>query len=426
MIYPETTTQQPGKLLAMLGSFWSSLYGGKDLLEKILAGRGELEQQNWADFMEAMDARTRQKVPVFHTENWTLLTLKESKKKIIEGEFTWDIDATLEGAEMACNRIEKPSLVLFNGLDFRIDVDEDRIVFLKDPFDNTLWSSKPLFDGSESDDSEVYVWLFKSKVDEKHIHEYWGFILGLELASSENYRDFLNVLLDAVTCGTAIEQIASAYSLLVGVPLVKTDEETVEAVISDAVSDNIVITDANVYRLPDDVTVTVDPDDELKRGDPVCDGLLIDSLNRGEIPSGLTSISLGQKFLTETFGSSLTFSDETVPLEVSTDDGVTRVEFKIGGSAADKQKFWDTVHDRGVAEGETLADLLRVNPGGKSEASNLPATINPLQFLIENVLRCNAVVVQINTTNVPEAFEDFDSDAFLRKITPPGMAVIEA
>ncbi len=80
------------------------------------------------------------------------------------------------------------------------------------------------------------------------------------------------------------------------------------------------------------------------------------------------------------------------------------MEFPLYGNPDRVAEFWDEVHARGVAQGKTLAQLLDQRPlelqTGQPLAGALPATINPLEFLLANFFRGNAIAVALR----PQSF----------------------
>ena len=419
--YP-TGLQRSDSVLSLLGSFWSSSYGGRDLVARLVKGRAELEEQNWLNLMESLQAFSRYETPIFHRENWKLLTLLESDLEERSGLFVWPIDNSLVRANLICNRLASPSILWSTGSDFSIDIEAEEISFQTNPFSNSLFAIRPVFDGGSLDDREILLWLFRGEFDFQAAYRNWGYVLGLKLDSSEEYLGLLNVVFDALVGGTAVKQIQLAYSLLTGIPLAA-DSETVEE-ISEDVDHKLVVTPGHVYRLAKSASVTVEVGDALKAGDSLCDGLRVFDLHRGEIPADLTGLSLGNGYLVGDYRGKLVFVNQEVPLTVSEEAGATRVEFELGGYSSDIERFWDLVHANGVESGTTLASLLKLSPDGPEEAANLPSTVNPLEFLVENFLRFNAILVLIDLDSMSESAIGLDREEFLRKIVPMGTTVI--
>lgn len=74
----------------------------------------------------------------------------------------------------------------------------------------------------------------------------------------------------------------------------------------------------------------------------------------------------------------------------------------------------------------TLAHLLdkRRQPEGEPSADNLPKEINPLRFLVENVLRNNVFVVRINVSALGQSRLGLYNIRHLRQVIPPQTAMI--
>ncbi|NBT75270.1 hypothetical protein EBZ80_21190 [bacterium] len=175
------------------------------------------------------------------------------------------------------------------------------------------------------------------------------------------------------------------------------------------------------------------------------DELLIDPNNEQCQPvrKTIAALALDKGFLSSCFYGDLVFENRAVPLEVNTahHSGYTYVKFRLGGYPADVERFFDEIHDRGKAAAEfrasqpdcapkqkigTLAHLLdkRVNPASEPLASHLPKTINPLRFLVENVLRNNVFVVRISISALGLNHLGLYNIRHLRQLLPPQTAMI--
>jgi hypothetical protein len=207
---------------------------------------------------------------------------------------------------------------------------------------------------------------------------------------------------------------------MLGVPVVVEPAETVELIQKDN-NYLVIATDKSVYKFNKEATATVSVGDTVYAGDWLVDTVQIYELNTGTVPDVL-SVSAGLGFLPGGFSDGIGFSNKDVPLVVETVDGKTKVSFELGGLPTDVELFWELTHQRGLASGKTLANYLdvRENPTDEPGAASLPATVNPLQFLVENVLRYNAFVVKIKVS----AISGNVISKLVRKITPPWTACI--
>lgn len=154
----------------------------------------------------------------------------------------------------------------------------------------------------------------------------------------------------------------------------------------------------------------------------------------------LTALTIGPEFLSACFYSELVFENKDVPLEVDADHptGYTYVKFKVGGFPEDVSAFFDEMHNRGIYAHEhkeqctperrvgTLAHILdkRKNSLTEPTEENLPKTINPLKFIVENVLRNNVFIVRINTEALGQNRLGLYNIRHVRPLIPPQTAMI--
>jgi hypothetical protein len=451
--YPQNDFDNPDVLLGLLGSFWANTYEGNGLLEDLTSVTGQLAQQTYVQLMELINSVSRYTVPLYHQDNWYALTIRQSQLNAdadriasytdpatFEYRTPSDIDygipqapgqyftvakpADLVQVRAIFNRLVEPSVELCEGIDYWFT--PTQIAFREDPFLNPKIAKREwLNDRGEVVDTELVLWLYRGQWDWSYVYEQFGYALRLRLQTSEGYKQFINAIFDAFTTGTAIRHQQLALSAAFGVPLAIETTETVEAIRDDNHHRNI-ITDQHVYKFPLGTQAIVTPGQVIKAGDPLTDLLQVFELNRGE-PLDIAALSVGPGVLALGYYSDLTFLNTEVPLIVETDaQGYTRVSWELGGFPYDVEKFWDDVHASGVAKNQTLAMLLdqRPEPEGQPTAAALPATINPLHFLTQNLLRNNAAVVKVKPGSQLGRRLAFVPVEQLRKIQPPHSLLI--
>lgn len=448
--YPLNDFDRPDKLLGLMGSFWATTYQGNGLLEDLAETVGQMAQQSYSHFLELVNSISRYDVPLYHRENWYALRFRESEVNTddslieqyrtpansnydsagnltygeIPGQTFYSITKPddLVDVKLIFNRLTDPSVQLIQGIDFWV---RDSVITVReDPFQNPLIPKRDIINAAgEITDRECVLWLYRGQWDWKYVYEQFGYALRLNLQTSQGYKDFINAIFDAFVEGTSIRTLQQALATSFGVPLVVEANETIETIVEDADRLNV-ITDQHVYQFPLGTTAIVTEGDEVQAGDPLTDLFQVFELNRGEeiSESTISAITLGPGVLAWGFWGDLTFENTDVALVVEEDvDGYTKVSWDLGGFVYDEEKFWDDVHASGVAKGETLAMLLdvRESPGGQPAAASLPATINPMQFLVDNLLRNNAYIVKVkpgSQLDRPLAFVPVEQ---LRKIQPP-------
>lgn len=453
-VYPEKDIDRPEKTSELLGSFWNRVFAAEEQIAAYAAARNRLERQKAQDLQEALDLLGRQSAPVLHREHWYLLRLKESERDtgdvgllaygdsyaskavvygeqsdgyqyrygvVRDGDYTvFPLPSALREAPFILNRVTDTETVWTAGLDYYLDLARGRIVFRQDPFAAGNFPLREVFAGDEVVDREVDLWIYQAGLDESYLYRHFGYILGIPGPSTENYREFLNAIFDAIVQGSASGQLARALAAMTDTPLVRNESETVEAIAQDE-RHLLVITDREVYRFPKEATPVVSVGQTVQQDDPLVDTLEFLEFNRGEMPSDLAAIEIPRDMLVGDYYGGISFPNDEKDLIVSTDGVFTRVEFELGGFPGDVAEFWDQFHARGVANPPTLAQLLdrRENPPDEPGAASLPETINPLQFLIENVLRHHAFAVRLKPRQFGSQALGLGYARFLRDIIPP-------
>ena len=448
--YPQNDLDNADLLLNLLGSFWATTYQGNKLISDLTEVTGQMAQQTYAQLMELVNSTSRFNVPLFHQDNWYALRFRETDlntnsdllpkyttqttqihtadNSLAYGQalstpyFLLAKPRGLSEVKLIFNRLTAPTVELVQGVDYWLE--DTVIIFRNNPFKNDLIAKRDLLnDRGEIADKEIVLWMYRGKWDWFATYKQFGYALRLQLKSSENYKQFINAILDAFISGTSIRTQQLALAAVFGVPLVIEAKEVVERIIRDADKLNI-ITDQHAYRFPLSATPIVFRHQQVTAGDSLTDLLQIFEFNRGKQidPQDISALSVGAGLLPPEFYGELVFENIETPIIVELEvDGFTKISWKLGGFPFDADKFWDDTHAIGVAKNQTLAMLLdrRVTPIGQPTAAMLPSTINPLQFLTDNVLRNNAYVVKIKAGISRATRLPFIPSDQLRKIQPP-------
>lgn len=477
--YPATVYDQPTALLATLGGWWADGYQGRDQVSAVVRSKSQVENQTMLDVMELIAALSRYTVPIYHKDNWYAFYLLESQRndastsllRYDDAGATYDTGDLydvpqdrpnhafprpddLVDAPIMFNRFTDPTLTWETGVDYVFR--DNAVIFRENPFDDVRVAKRPVYEDGVIVDQEALMWVFRGDFDWDTIYRQFGYAVGVRLQSSLGYRELLNAVWDAMVGGTSKQQVLTAFSAMSGVPLVRETQETVVDIDADR-KHRLILTDQHVYKFHPDATPIVEVGDTVQRGQSLTDTLTIHEFNRGETPDTLLALAMGKGFLSSCFYSDLIFENLEVPLTVITDDpsGFTKVTWPLGGFPLDVDHFFDEMHARGVAEATrpideceevetvlypaddcdetneyarlgTIAHLLDLRPEkvGEPTASNLPATINPLQFLVANVLRNNAYLVRVKVATTGRDKLGLYNARLLTKIVPPHTAMI--
>jgi hypothetical protein len=434
----------PHVVLEILGSFWAHTYAGRDQVLALAGAAGDAAGQAQLDLFELVGCLARRTVPIHHRERWHVLYLRRSLREagrpafgatgdfgaglsygaiIDPGPLSWP--CSLAAVATIFNRIAAPSRSLTCGVDFVVR--DGWITFRDDPFADPLLAARDIVDESGTIvDREIALWCFAADSDREFIYQHFGYILGLRLPSSVAYRELINAILDAFVGGTAIDQLLAALAAIAGIPVVRETEETVAWTARDG-HGRVIVTDRHAYRFPIEANPVVMPGDVVHAGDRLVDTVEVHELNDGRVPPGLTALATGEGLLASGYYADLIWPDREVPVRVRTGPGqLARVSWELGGYPPDVERFWDEVHARGLARGQTLAHLLdrREVPATEPGPEHLPATINPLEFLIANLLRGNAVLVRVRAGALGPDALGVEHLRLLRRIMPPHACLI--
>lgn len=475
--YPNTIYDVPRNLLALLGSWWAEEYAGKDQTLGVVQGKSQIENQSALDMLNMIAAISRFTVPIYHTDNWYPYYVRQSQRNDArtsllkydgttnydEGNF-YDVPSSrpfsafpkpedLVTANLIVNRFTDPTLMLNRGVDWTMD--DSAIIFNINPFEDARVSKRPVYEDGTIVDYEALLWIFKGDFDFETIYQQFGYVIGMRMQSSKGYRELMNAIWDGMIGGSRRKDILRAFSAMTGVPLVRDEQETVKVITTDNTS-RMVITDTNVYKFDLNATPTVEVGDVVYRYQTLTDTLQVSQFNRGQTPSDLQALAIGEGFLSTCFYADLVFENKEVPLTVIEDDptGFTRVEWPLGGFPLDVQQFFDELHQRGVDEAlrpiddcedppkisypandcdevdqfarkATMAHYLdrRAEQIGEPKAAHLPKTINPLQFLVKNILRNNAYLVRVKVSTTGINGVGLYHTRLLQQVVPPHTAM---
>lgn len=457
--YPANDFQQGSQLLQQLGSFWFNLFEDKQVLQQQVRSVGIERGQTYLNYLETVACLSRFTVPVFHTQNWYLLIIKKSEADAVASIYANDnlyygpqpagavrpqgfeqlyggtdrpnmvqapLPPTFVNAPFTLqNMVVNPTQTWVKGVDYDIDEVRRLIRFRESPFDNPKVPTRYIYgaDGQVADE-EIALWVYQGEFDLDYIYLHFGYMLGLRLQSSQFYKDLLNTLWDMYLLGGSVENLRFFLSALSGAPLILNSRETVQ-VIQNEVDTILIVTDAHVYRTVITATLLVEVGETYFHGDPITDAFQINEINGAEFDlSLLPSLALSNAFMTAGQNSDLVFKNQVTELEYlgENEQGKTVVRFEVSGFPADVERFWTAVQLRGEEPGnKTLAELLdtRTDPVGQPGPLNLPPTINPMDFMIANLMRNNLFIMRINQASFDPFAPGVQFFQELRAVIPP-------
>jgi len=447
--YPIAPYGQGATLLASIGSFWESIFTDNDKLLQLFNGYMLEAGQAYQKFLETLATSSRLEVPVFARDNWYHLVISENDIKTdiakygdgrsygdgfqygvraFSEVYTVEAPANLKKCEFIFNRIINPSLSLVSGVDFSIR--DGLIEFNKNPFDSEFTVKIPVIDEDtgETVDHKIGLWVYAAEFDLEYIWQHWGYILNMYMESSTYYRDFINAVADSYVLGPNIASLENLLQAMSGIPLVRENGEVVEAIV-EYPDKKVVVTDKYSYRFEPSAELVVSEGQVLNGGDSMTDSLRVIEIF-SETPSEeiFPAMVCGQGFVTGEYISELTFVNKDVALEyVGLDaNGNAEVRFEVSGYDSDVESFWSTVHTNGLMNGTTLAEYLdtRENPTSQPTPEFLPATINPLDFVLKNFFGNHLCFIRMKSDDFADGVPGVSWFRAVRQILPPHVTSI--
>jgi len=410
---------------AMLGSFWDIWFTNQEQVSLILSAICEKNYDVYWQTLEAARCISIDSVPVFSKENFRPLILTESSKLSADsmknkygddlsygtngltyGSLapqvydSYPIESTLMSCTHIYNQILNPTLVMTEGIDFFIDTKNSLIRFKEPISSNDLVPKKVTTSSGVITDTTYGLWCTSAQIDQQYIWQHFGYVMNLWMQSSTFYKEFLTSLWDLNVLGSSKQAVLLALAALTGIPFAA-GVETVQLVSQSDVA-TTVVTDKNVYEFKPTAQPIVVVGDTVSAGTPLVDSVVLYEPGVNTDWSAISAVSVGRRFLGMPVKSSLTFQNKDVPLVYVGKDieGRTLVKFEVNGLQSDLDVFWRTVHALGI-KGKTLANYLdtRANPIGEPAAQDLPSTVNPFSFIIDNFFSNNMYGISMKPTD---------------------------
>lgn len=444
--FPALLTDDKYSFLDLHGDFWKTVYVGADLVADVMFALAQEQRQAAQNYQELVSVLSRGTVPLYHQENWYSLRLLESQvirdgirygndssygsgytygSYLGSSVFRTELPKYLAYVPVITSRVSLDAAeVLVNGIDFYTN--SGLIYFAKNPFELSF-DIEPISDSAGNvTDRQLTLWLLSSQWDYGYVYDNYGYMLFAAQATSEEYRSLVATTLDSFTSGSSHKSIADALGYIFSSP-VAASNEIVEAVVTES-NCKLVITDKHVYRGELTANVTLVAGDVVVTGQQLFDTVTFYDLSRGEVPS-VPGVSLDVGMLPAYYSDNLFFTNSDVPLVVEENvDGKTKVSFELTGNVSDVARFFDDLHSRAIDGGtNTLAELLDVrgiSAPTQPTAASLPATINPCELLVKNVLRFNSALARINVVTDGLGKPELINSSMLRKIIPPWFVLL--
>jgi len=443
------TQTQLNNLIGTLGSFWSDIFAQQTTLQGYVGAELDQNEQTLLDVYGAIAALSRFDIDVFRKERWRKLVInvedlivystdtykfQETDAEVsfnginsfdqtkATGSYRIPVAKNIETIARITDRPVDPTVEWVEGVDFVFDRTNSEIVTTKNPVDYGF-SVINVSEGSQ-DAQYVKVWLYDLQVDLQDVYTNFGYVVGLYASSSsQSYKDVVNAVFDVLIKGSNTLSLRIALCALFDVPVVRSDKETVTS-IAYTTNNTIVYTDVDTYLFNKNETPIVEVGDVVYAGDSLVGSIQFfegSTLNDAPIPA----LSLSARWFASAVKSGLSFPNlELATTYTEHDDGFVEVRFPVNGTADDVEAFWSTILVNSRASGYSVANTLRTNPGdGQPLENQVQSTVNPMQYILDNLLKNNLMIVDVNIPN-SQLIGNASKLIILRKILPAHVAAI--
>jgi len=165
-------------------------------------------------------------------------------------------------------------------------------------------------------------------------------------------------------------------------------------------------------------------------GQTMVDDLKIIDLSGNDVDTNtIPALAFGSGFLSGGYFAELLFENRSVTLDYLgvDEDNKAVVTFEVGGFPGDVDEFFEKAQTLGKRSGsETLAELLDVrdHPVGQPLPTDLPAAINPLEFVLDALMKNHLVLVKVRTSAIMQDAPGLTVLRHMRNVIPPQMTFI--
>lgn len=303
------------QLIQTLGSFYEDNSDVKELTSVLSL----LDEQHQQETTEMINSLSRHDIDIFQKKNLYPIQVKHTPEfiKYDDKGAIYDMFG-LYNTETGKTRVEIPAEVQM------FEYWTDGVTSIKKEYNSNI----------EVPEDVSTVWLHNALIDQNDLYNHFGYVLDLELPSSEEYKLLINAVMDSLVNGPSEAAVMLALSAMTGIPVAQNDNEKVLHIQGDLIE-----TDMRTYQNGEPDRWTVQEGDILYRGQPLCDGI--------EITTDIPALQLGREYTG--MCDPITFINKDIPTQTTTVDGATMIDL-------DDDFLTQIVHSRGVLLAEKVTD----------------------------------------------------------------------
>lgn len=227
------------KIVGTLGDFWYSLYTNRDQVSAVVESFLEVQQQIEQETDELEKSLNRHTIPVFRKVKWYPIRVLESE--FIESQYpyiTFDSDVNFNSGYTYGHRVKNSykvnlpeEIVTISAIQERI---KDNLVSITsvvinnhsfytdwNPFNTSSTYIRDVYnDSGEVIDREATIWLKDIEVDQNDLYNLFGYVIGIKMESSEQYKNLINGLMDTLVNGPGKNALFRIFSALLGISVI--------------------------------------------------------------------------------------------------------------------------------------------------------------------------------------------------------------
>lgn len=278
--------------------------------------------------------------------------------------------------------------VFLPGSDFVLN--GTKLTLWRNPFEVLAAQAKSVYDSSGVViDRELVLWAVDVMVWDRLAESMYGLIAGILDSGESGYAATVGALWRAIIEGPSSAAVLEVLCTAAGVDVAKSTE-VVRSVEVTATA-KVVVTDTAVYRGHVTAVPTAGVGETLEKGEAVFDTVVIRDLVRPDASlDGVPALTFN--VITPSGAVVVGFPNKDVAVRETSDGYV----FDVAGTPDAVAAFWAEVRRREKEGAPTLGALLI------DEFGFIPATLNPLRYLVSHLFLANAVVI----TTRPQGFRN--------------------